>query len=55
MPKNDKLKPVSVRIPTDMFTRIQNISNHQTVPNIAATIRDLLQEALNTRESCRGE
>jgi len=51
MSKNDKLKPVSVRMPVDMYDQIEMIStSEQPVPNIAATIRTLVQEALNARK-----
>ena len=51
MSKNDKLKPVSVRMPVDMYVQIELISiSEQPVPNIAATFRTLVQEALNARK-----
>lgn len=51
MSKNDKLKPVSVRMTFDMYDQIEMIStSEQPVPNIAATIRTLLQDALNARK-----
>ena len=50
MSKNDKLKPISVRMPVNMYDQIETISvSEQPVPNIAATIRTLVQEALNAR------
>lgn len=51
MSKNDKLKPVSVRMPVDMYDQVEMIStSEQPVPNIAATFRTLVQEALNARK-----
>jgi hypothetical protein len=51
MSKNDKLKPISVRMTFDMYDQIEMIStSEQPVPNIAATIRTLLQDALNARK-----
>ena len=51
MSKNDKLKPISVRMPVNMYDQIETISvSEQPVPNIAATIRTLVQEALNARK-----
>lgn len=51
MSKNDKLKPISVRMPVDMYDQIETISvSEQPVPNNAATFRTLVQEALNARK-----
>jgi hypothetical protein len=51
MSKNDKLKPISVRMPVNMYDQIETISvSEQPVPNIAATFRNLVQEALNARK-----
>lgn len=54
MSKNDKLKLVSVRIPLGMYNDITQISiSEQSVPNFAATSRDLLREALTARKARR--
>ena len=51
MSKNDKLKPISVRMPVKMYNQVKMIStSEQPVPNIAATFRTLVQEALNARK-----